>query len=322
MPELSSPSKTAAPDVSFALACFNAGAFLVPAVESALAQTGVRVEVLIVDDGSSDGSLAAAETLARADPRVRVFRTAANAGPGGARNIALAHMRGEWFAVLDADDLVLPDRARTLIALADREGADLVADNLTIFGEGLAEQPFFEPVDDSWHWLTLDAYFGQSRLLGRTPNPGFLKPMIRRRVIEATALRYNERMRIGEDDELIVRLLASGNRYAVSHRPLYRYRKHSASISHRLSLDHAERMMEAERAIRSLIGEVQAARSAYRGRWRAMSRALAFTRSIDSLKRRRPLAAAMTLLRQPGALLLYRDPIAGAWRKLKGRRAR
>ena len=310
------------PDVSFAIACYNAGEYLAPAVASALAQVGVAVEVLIVDDGSTDCSTEVAEGLARADSRVRLFRTPANSGPAGARNVALAEMRGTWFAVLDADDLVLPDRSRTLIDLAEREGADLVADNLTIFGEGLKETPFLRPsVGKDWHWLTLDSYFAQSRLLENTPNPGFLKPMIHRRVIVAAALRYNEQLRIGEDDELIVRLLARGSTYLVSHIPYYRYRKHGASISHRLSLDHAERMMAAERTIRALIGPAQAARPSYRGRWRAMVRGVAFTRSIDCLKRRRPLAAVGALLREPGAILLYREPVASILRRFARRSA-
>lgn len=307
------------PDVSFAIACYNAGEYLVPAVTSALAQSGVRVEVLIVDDGSTDGSIAVADGLARADPRVRLFRTPVNSGPAGARNIAMAEMRGTWFAVLDADDLILPDRSRALIDLAEHEGADLVADNLIIFGEGVAEKPFLRSTrDDAWHRLTLEDYFAQSRLLENVPNPGFLKPMIRRRVIDAAALRYNEQLKIGEDDELIVRLLARGCTYLVHHTPRYRYRKHGASISHRLSLDHAERMMAAERTIRDLIGPAQAARPAYRGRWQAMVRGLAFTRSIDFLKRRRPLDAAATLLREPGAIRLYRHPVAAVLRRFMG----
>lgn len=311
------------PDVSFAVACYNAGDYLVPAVTSALAQKEVRVEVLIVDDGSTDGSIAVAESLVRADPRVRLLQTPVNSGPAGARNIALSEMRGEWFAVLDADDLVLPDRSRALIDLAEQEGADLVADNLVVFGEGIAEKPFLRiMLDDGWHRLTLEDYFAQSRLLEDVPNPGFLKPMIRRSVIDATMLRYNEQLKIGEDDELIVRLLTRGRTYVVHHTPRYRYRKHGASISHRLSLDHAERMMAAERTIRDMIGPAQAARPSYRGRWRAMVRGLAFTRSIDFLKRRRLLDAAATLLREPGAVLLYRHPVAAALRRFTGQRPR
>ncbi|UUL82386.1 glycosyltransferase family 2 protein [Sphingomonas qomolangmaensis] len=303
--------------MSFAIACYNAGEYLAPAVASALAQTGVSVEVLIVDDGSTDGSVAVAEGLARADARVRLFRTKTNSGPAGARNIALAEMRGSWFAVLDADDLILPNRSRTLIDLAERESADFVADNLTVFGKDVVEKPFLShPISKGWRRLTLDTYFAQSRLLSDTPNPGFLKPMVRRRVIEAAALRYNERLMIGEDDELVVRLLASGYTYFVLNMPLYRYRKHGASISHRLSLDHAERMMAAEHRIRDLIGPELAARPSYYGRWLAMVRGLAFTRSIDLLKRRRPLAAALALLREPAAIPLYREPLMSALRQL------
>lgn len=63
--------------------------YLDEAIESALAQTDVTFEVLIVDDGSSDGSVERAKEWARRDPRVRFFTTTSNGGPGAARNVAL-----------------------------------------------------------------------------------------------------------------------------------------------------------------------------------------------------------------------------------------
>lgn len=319
-PEMSGAAALApasAPDVSFALACYNALPYLDAAVASALAQTDVSVEVLIVDDHSTDGSFERAQELASKDARIRVFRTARNSGPGGARNVALGEMRGTWYAVLDSDDLVEPGRSRALIDLAETAGADLVADNLTVFGDDRADRTMFPPAGDAdWYWLGLEDYFTRSHTLSGAPGPGFLKPMIRRSVVARTDLRYDETLRIGEDDELIVRLLESGCRYAVSHCAHYRYRKHGNSISHRLSLDHAERMMKAERRIRTLIGPDLASGPAYTGRYRAMRRALAFTRSIDALQQRQPVAALTALARYPSAALLYRTPIAARLRRL------
>lgn len=313
-------ASSCAPDISFAVACFNALPFLEDAILSALRQEDVEVEVLIVDDGSSDASVAVAQRLAEADARVRLFQTPENRGPAGARNIALAEMHGRWFAVLDSDDWIDPARSRILVALADEQDADVVADNLILFGDEQGERPLFAVSSgDAWQWLSLEAYFARSRLFARQPGLGFLKPMIRQSFIERFRLRYNESLRIGEDDELVVRMLAAGARYAIIERPLYHYRKHLGSISHRLSVDHAERMLSAEREIREIIGPTAAARPAYRQRWRALRRGVAFTRSVEALKHGKVGAALAALLREPCAIPLYRYPISALHRRLSRR---
>ena len=100
------------PDVSFLVASYNSAAYLAAATASALAQRDVAIEVVIVDDGSSDGSRELAAALAARDGRVLCLGTPVNRGPAGARNLALAAARGRWLAVLDSDDLIDPDRSR------------------------------------------------------------------------------------------------------------------------------------------------------------------------------------------------------------------
>jgi glycosyltransferase involved in cell wall biosynthesis len=91
------------PDVSVVMPAFNAERYLATAVESVLRQTYRDLELLIVDDGSTDGTVALAEHFARADSRVRVLRQT-NAGPGPARNTAFRAAAGRFFAFLDSDD--------------------------------------------------------------------------------------------------------------------------------------------------------------------------------------------------------------------------
>lgn len=297
-------------DVSFAVACYNAEGFLEQAVQSALAQQGVSVEVLIVDDCSTDGSRALAKRLAGEDPRVRALQTAQNSGPGGARNMAIEHMRGQWFAILDADDLVLPDRTRRLLDLAEQHDAQIVADNLIQFGEGIDDTVMFDiaPADTA-RKLDLTDYLARSHMFGKHANPGYLKPMIRRDAIVDTGLRYNEQMRIGEDDELIIRALIAGLTYWLSGDAGYRYRRHDQSISHRLSLANLEKMVEAEEVVAKLLPPQIASHPAYRGRWDALMRARAFTRSIEALKNKQPMSAALEIARHPPAIMLYSMPI-------------
>ena len=93
------------PVVSVVMACWNGERFLRESTDSVLNQTFKDLELLIIDDCSTDGSWALIETLARKDPRVRALRTPINSGPAGARNLGLAAARGEYVAFLDCDDL-------------------------------------------------------------------------------------------------------------------------------------------------------------------------------------------------------------------------
>jgi len=120
-----------APLVTIGLTCFNAYDTIARAISSVLAQEWPNTEVLIVDDASTDSSLACAQTAIGDDPRVRIIRHQRNTGPGGARNTILSNARGEFIAFFDDDDESLPCRiskqVATLTAYEQRTGARLVA---------------------------------------------------------------------------------------------------------------------------------------------------------------------------------------------------
>ena len=307
-------------DISFVIACYNAGPLLEPAVRSALDQEGITVEVIVVDDGSSDGSFENATRLSRSDPRVAVLQTASNSGPGGARNVGMNAMRGNWFAVLDSDDLLSPDRGRKLIAIADQYGADMIADNLMEFGEEIEPRPMFAIAPPGGtKRLELPEYFQRSRLFGREPSPGYLKPMIRRSALDQASLRYNPALRIGEDDELIIRALNANLKYVVCDYSGYCYRRHSGSISHRLSLANLDRMIEAEHNIAGQLHPAVAKSKHYRGRWNALVRGRAFTSSVEALKTGSYVRAALEIAKTPSAIPLYSLPVAARLQRLRGR---
>lgn len=101
------------PTVSAVIPAYNADGFVHRAIESALAQTHRLLEIIVVDDGSSDDTAAVAARYP-----VRVIRQA-NGGPGAARNTGVMAAQGEWIALLDHDDTWHPDKTRQQLALAD-----------------------------------------------------------------------------------------------------------------------------------------------------------------------------------------------------------
>lgn len=112
------------PTVSILIPCYNASAWLAATLESALAQTWPRREIILVDDGSTDDSAVIAHRYAS---RGVQLLTQPNAGAAAARNTALRAARGDYVQFLDADDLIAPDKiARQLTVLATAP-ADTIA---------------------------------------------------------------------------------------------------------------------------------------------------------------------------------------------------
>lgn len=312
--------------ISVAIANFNGTAFLRHAVASALAQRGVEVEILIVDDRSTDDSWALAQQLAQADDRIRCWQLPENRGPGGARNVALAQARGRWLAVLDNDDLMHPDRLARLVAIAEESDAAIVADDLIVFDDLGITPPtrFLKGARTTGpQWITLPDYLDETVMFGRNPNLGFLKPIFRLDFLRANDLRYDERLRIAEDDDLILRSLLAGARYRLVPEPRYFYRKHGTSISHRLSAANADRMMAASDRLRARIDAAgPAAARARRRRDVALRKSWAFSHFREALIARDAGRALAVAAKTPGALLLLHQPIGAAMARLIGRRAK
>lgn len=304
------------PVVTVAVATYNSADYVEAAVASALGQSVAAIEVIAVDDCSSDDTVDRLRRIAARDARLRVERLPVNSGPAAARNRAMSLARGRWYAVLDSDDIYAPDRLERLLAAATEHKADIVADNLVTFIDGdPASARFHLEPGPGGSAFGIDDYLSQSLIFGRGSDPGFLKPMIDLDRLREHGIAYDERLRIGEDDDLMVRLLMSGFRYRIEPHPTYAYRKHAASISHRLSQDNARAMLCSAAEVARRGADANAA-PALEARARAFARALAFTQLIDALKARRLGEFARIGVRDPAALALLRMPLAAAWHRV------
>jgi succinoglycan biosynthesis protein ExoO len=197
--------------VSVVIPAYNAAGFLGNAVASLQAQTLRDWEAIIVDDASTDETVDVANALAAADDRIQVMRLERNGGPSAARNVGFAAARGEWIAVLDADDLYLPERLATMVAAAHRLGADVLADNQwlrdpahgAIVRSGLPRSGGPRPLDLTTLYL--------KSLSASGFDYGTLKPIFRTEFLRREGVRYRP-FRYGEDFVLMAELLAKGAR--------------------------------------------------------------------------------------------------------------
>ena len=230
--------------VSIVMPAFNAAAFLPATLRSVADQTEQRYELLVVDDCSTDATAELVATAARSDPRIRLLRLARNAGPAAARNAGIDAARGQWVALLDADDEYHPTRLEHLLAVAAQTGADMVSDNILLRPIGQAAGlPTDQRGADSVMFsaaripglirLAPDAFVVENtrRDDGDRKSFGFMQPIIRRAFLCRHRLRYRTETRFGEDFLLYVACLVAGARWWVTPAPLYIHNVRFGSLS-------------------------------------------------------------------------------------------
>jgi succinoglycan biosynthesis protein ExoU len=298
------------PLASVIMANLNGEAYVADAVRSVLNQSLVSLELILSDDGSTDASLERARTAAGSDERLRIVEGPSRSGPAAARNRALAVARGEWIAVVDSDDVLHPERLERLVAAAERDRADIVADDLVIFYEDGSRAPRrFLPRDRAHEptWTTASEWVLGNVIDGRS-TLGNLKPVIRR-AAAPDILAYDEMLRIGEDFDLIARLLIAGAWMRIYPEPLYFYRKHSSSISHRWSASSLATMIDANDRLAATSPPVERLRAALEIRRASLRDEAAFVDLIAALKAGEWKSAARIALEQPSVLWRLRTPV-------------
>lgn len=302
--------------VSVIIANHNGEKFIADAVRSACRQTLRNIEIIVSDDASTDSSVKIVESLIAEDDRIRLIRSEVNGGPAAARNRALDLARGEWVSILDGDDLMHPRRLQSIIEEAVKSQADIAADDLLLFDADRQASPqtlFSGRWAKSPQWVSAEDYVSTNNPYGSGPALGYLKPVIRSSTISKDKLRYDERLTIAEDYDFIFRLLMAGARFRTLPQIGYFYRRHSGSVSHRLSSDALQRITDAEAgwATRWPQASLQ---GPLRARERSLRRAIAFDRLVRHIKAGQLGAAVRTAMADPAAALLLHMP---AWQFIR-----
>lgn len=221
--------ETPTPDISVVMPVFNCEPFLEHQLKALLACTTVNIEIIAVDDGSSDRSLLILRACSARDARLRVIAQT-NQGPGAARNAALDVARGTWVAFVDADDMLDATALEQWVAQARSEIVDVLIGNGYRFASEsdavqripiLSKQPNHSVVNGhTWieHCVTL----------GEWPHYVWLQ-LIRRDLIEAHGLRFDPFI-LHEDILWTMDLALIAHRIGFAQNPVYGYRRNPDSI--------------------------------------------------------------------------------------------
>jgi glycosyltransferase involved in cell wall biosynthesis len=205
------------PAVSVVIPAYQAEAFLGEVIESALAQTHAPREVIVVDDGSSDGT---AGVAARYE-EVRLLRLP-HRGQAAARNSGFAAASGELIAFNDADDIMLPERIAVQVEhLQSNPQVALIIGGQELMIEEEAGAPFWHPDADSL-----------MRRAGRPErgNVHTMTPLFRREVFERVG-GFDETMVAGEDVDWLLRVKEAGMEVSIIKQPLVIRRVHDGGLT-------------------------------------------------------------------------------------------
>jgi len=202
------------PTISVIIPVYNGERFLAEAIQSVLDQTLPPDEIIVVDDGSTDGSAAIVTGMARTSLSPIHYRYQENQGPAAARNCALTVATGAMIAFMDADDLWLPDKSRQQTAvLATHPAAGVAWGDAITFGGASVEE---------------------ARAVGKVipAHPMFLlQSMLFRRTVLDQVGAFDEQLRVGEDVDWLLRAIDHGVK-SVLHRDLaVYYRRHETNLT-------------------------------------------------------------------------------------------
>jgi succinoglycan biosynthesis protein ExoU len=276
--------------VDVVIAAWNRADTIERAVLSALAEAEVRT-VFVVDDGSTDDTVARAERIGLQDKRVVVSGLPTNCGPSAARNRALALSSAPWIAILDGDDFFLPGRIAKLLAAAD--AFDFVGDDILQIEEariGRANpQPVFAKRSGPWR-LDFETFVtgNVSRSGASRRELGFLKPLVRRSFLNRHGLGYEEDMRLGEDYALYAHSLAVGGRFVVLPPCGYVSVVRANSLSGAHTSQDLERLRDFDLKLGAIGGLSDADRRALAAHYQSVDARVRWLAVIDGFRSRSP----------------------------------
>lgn len=218
--------------ISVIIPAYNAERHLAEAVDSVLKQTYSNIEVIIIDDGSTDGTSEIGRACVRRDGRCRYFRSG-NVGVSRARNRGIEKSAGSFVAFLDSDDLWEENKLQLQVECLAEKPEAIVLTELKRFVESDGERRYLTtteppPFNDRKSYLLILLNFRNSQMTS------FATVLMRKQQVQAAGL-FDERLRTSEDWDLWVRL-ASRYEFVNVQVPLVLYRKHEKSLTIRNAL--------------------------------------------------------------------------------------
>lgn len=220
--------------VSIIVPVYNAEAYLDAMASSIRNQTVPDWELILIDDGSTDGSGAICDRLAESDPRI-VVRHIENEGVANARNVGLSVATGQYLAFCDSDDRCEPNFLQTLLELHQKTGAELCAASVFVDSESgsrVHPAPCVGSIASEDFAVILHGWFDIYWM-------GLWNKLFSAEIVRENGIRFQTGLSIGEDSLFILRYLAFCGSVACGDTPIYHYvQRNAESLTRRFHADH------------------------------------------------------------------------------------
>ena len=212
------------PAITYVVPVCNVGRRLSHCIESLRRQTLPNIEILCVDDGSTDDSPEILDAFARRDSRIRVFHRK-NEGVGCARNFALSVMKGEYVSFVDGDDWLDADAARTAVDVANRHALDFCAYDISAFDHKTRSQiPFYWSIAEQAKSLPVDRIVQMSDFAHLMINASACLAVYRKTFLDSSGISFTS-LRLGEDLTFTMTIWPRARRFMLLNRAFYHYRR-------------------------------------------------------------------------------------------------
>ena len=247
--------------VSVIVPVYNAGTLLVKCIDSILKQTHRCIQLILIDDGSTDHSLEICEYFAKKDNRIEVYHIA-NSGSVAARKYGLRFVQGEYIAFVDADDYLAPDRILSLLSVITKSNADFVhaghmeetdrnKNVVCDFSEVVVE---LDSVEKRIRFLQKYVLDGAE---GNYISYSIWSKLFKSNFIKKCFENLEDEQQYGEDLLCLFRCILESKRIVLSKNTMYHYVVRSNSLSHLRYEEYMAQEIKLWHCILKLLGEYQ-----------------------------------------------------------------
>ncbi|MBP2700490.1 glycosyltransferase family 2 protein [Photobacterium lucens] len=292
--------------VSVVMAAWNSAQFITQAIDSVLQQTNVELEVLVVDDASTDNTV---EVVSKhPDPRVKVITSEQNGGPGAARNIGFQAAQGEWIAVVDSDDAMKPERLATMLKMA-ADDTDIIIDNFCEqMPDGKQTAAIYNHAELPVGTFSLAHLIATNLMFSDVHSTGYVKPLFRNAFIKQHQVRYWPEVKIGEDYYFLANCLAFDAKAQVVDYCGYIYTIREGSISRVINIEHIDTLLKYDTQLVNSFNFDADATKAQQYRTQNMHTARKYLEIVAKLKHKN-LSAFIDMIKYPQSALLLSLPV-------------
>lgn len=218
--------------ISILIAAYNAADFIGNAINDALTQSVLPHEIIVVNDASTDNTVATVRELATKNDCIKIVDLAQNGGPAAARNAGIKEATGDWIGIVDADDRIEPTYIETLTQHLSSHEVDIIATNFYWYdphkkqklSAGLERESLPRTVD-------FKTFLDGARPFSDEADYGLLKPVFKRSFLTQHNIHYPLDLRHGEDFMILTEALLNGAVFLVLSEPLYLYTVRSSGFS-------------------------------------------------------------------------------------------